>query len=317
MTYGFAGYLGVAKEVTWGTPVAATAFFEALSENIVTNMDRFDVKNIVGGAMYEADDEGGLLRYQGEIVAAAHPQILGHFLRAALGIQSLTIVGSSYFKYDYIPTPTDIGSYHALPAYSVEIYRDVTTAEWYGGAQIQRLVLATAPNQDLRMTTTFIAKTRTTAARQAVITFPTSPIGVFKFDTSSISLGGVAVDRFESFSLTFDNQLEGIPTLNNTREIARIHRNGPQLVRLNATVGFYDMSDLNTFINQTEQRVTFNITKPNSFALLIDIPRAIFSSFPVRLAGRNRVTVDFEMIGRFSQSSSYAVRMTLTTVNTF
>jgi hypothetical protein len=279
VTYGFAGYLGVAKEVTWGTPVAATHFFEALSENIVTNMDRFDAKNIVGGKMYEADDEGGLLRYQGEIVTAAHPEMMGHFLRAALGVQSTTVVLSGFLhRHEYIPTPTDIGSYHALPPYSVEIYRDVTTAEWYGGAQIQRLVMGTAPNQDLRMTMGFIAKTRTTAARQTTITFPTSPIGIFKFDTSSISLGGVAVDRFESF---------------------------------------YDMTDLNTFINQTEQRITFNITKPNSFALLIDIPRAIFATFPVRLAGRNRVTVDFEMRGRYSQSSAYAVKLTLTTVNTF
>jgi len=51
--------------------------------------------------------------------------------------------------------------------------------------------------------------------------------------------------------------------------------------------------------------------------MLIDVPRAVFSSFPVQIPGRDRLTVDFEAIGRYHTGSGAAVNIQLTTVNTF
>ena len=52
---GHLGFLGLAKESSWGTAVAATYYVELLSENISTGIDRFPTRNIFGG-FYDPDD---------------------------------------------------------------------------------------------------------------------------------------------------------------------------------------------------------------------------------------------------------------------
>lgn len=322
MTYGFAGYLGLAKETTWGTPVAAASYFEALSESLVSTLARFQIKNIVGGAMYEPDDETGLYTHEGNIVAAAHPQVVGHFLRGCFGIQSTSVVLSGFlFKHDYYPILADAGSANALPPYTLEIFRDVTSSEQFAGVNFGSIDFEAAPNQDLRMTVKAIAKSKLFIARSvpvgSIASFPTSPTGVFKFDTASISVAGAADDSYASFKVSYDNQIQGVATLNGSTSISRIRRSGPQLVRISGSIEFTDITDALNFENQTEQRFTLSFTKANSFSLVFDMPRVVFSTFPRQMSGRDRIMVPFEGIGRFHTGSQNAIKVSLTTVNTF
>lgn len=316
MAFGARGHIGIAKETTWGTAVAASDYFEALSESIVTNIERFDVRNIFGG-MYEPDDEAGVVRHAGDIILPAHPVSIGFFLNGALGVNSVTAVLSGVlFTNQFTPVTSDTGSLSALPAYTLEVFRDVTSSQQYAGAQFNTLELSVTPNQELRATVGVIAKTRAGLAATTP-SFPGSPTGVFKFNTASVSLGGNAIARLENFTLTFDNQLEGIPVLNAANEVARIHRTGPQLVRVTGTAAFDNTTDFDSFINETEQRLFLNFTRADSFSLLIDIPRAIFTEHPQQITGRDRLTVDFAMIGRFDTGSNTALDIRLTSTTTF
>jgi hypothetical protein len=245
---------------------------------------------------------------------------MGHFLRGVFGVQSLTVITSSYFRYTYTPIANDVGSAHVGHPYTVEIFRDVTSSELFSGVNFGMIDFSVAPNQDLRMTVGLVAKNKTFVAATASagnITFPTSPTGIFKFDTASLTFDGVAVDRIENLRMSFNNQIGGIPTLANTREITRIRRTGPQMVRISGTIEFLSIQDALDFENQTEKVFQANFVKANSFALFFQFPRMIYSSFPRQIPGRERLTVDFEAMGRYSPTSRYAMRVELTTVNTF
>ena len=314
--YGFRGHIGIAQETVWGTAVGASDYVEALSESIVTDIERFDVRNVFAG-MYEPDDETGIVRHSGDLVVPAHPVSIGYFLDGALGIASGTEVLSGFLHTtEFTALTSDWGSLNAVPGYTLEIFRDVTSSMQYKGCQFNTLELSVAPNQELRATINVIAQTRAGLTATSP-SFPGSPAGVFKFDTASLSLGGSAIARCENFTFSIDNQLEGVPVLNASTDVARIQRTGPQLIRLGGTMAFDDITDFNSFVNQTEQALVITFTKANSFSMSLDFPRTVFTSFPQQITGRDRLTVDFDMKALYHTGSSSAMKATLTTVNSY
>lgn len=314
--YGFTGHIGFARETTWGTPVAVASgdYIEALSESLTLDIERFDTDNIV--ARYsEPDDHAGLRRLAGELVFAARPLHLGHFFKNALGrVVSRTVVLSGFlWETAYEPNIAEDGANNPLPSTTLEIFRDVTSAHRYAGVQFTKFGLAIEPNQDLRVTAELIAKTTSVIAKTTP-TYPSTATSPFTFDTTSVQLAGAAVDVVEALAIDFDSQLEGIPALNNTAEVARVRRRGPQLVRVSGTFGFENLTDYERFVQQSEAALTVSWTKANSFRLIASIPRLVYTAFPLGMSGRERLTVGFEGMGRYHAGSGSAIQFRLTSV---
>ncbi len=309
---GHLGYFGLATGASWGTAVAATDYIELLSENLDTTIDRFGTKNIFA-SFNEPDDFAGARRSAGGIVLSGHPVSLGHMLKAIFGNMSGSTVLSG-FLYNTIFTGTKSEFADGVPRqpYTLEVFRDVTSAHRYIGAVANKFQLALAPNQAMQATIEWIAKSRALIARTTP-TFPGSPIDPFAFDTASISLAGAATARMEGFTLTVDNQLEGILALNNSNEIARIRSTGLQMINISGTLDFSDVAEQEDFINQTERAMTINLTRSQSFSLLIDIPRLVYTAYSVGMSGRGRTTATFEGKARYLTSSAAAIGMRLTT----
>ncbi len=309
---GFAGYIGFAKESSGGTPVTATDFIEAFSESLSMSMDRFETANIVGGDFYEADDMAGVRRIAGDIVFAAHPEELGFFLRAAMGVQSNTVVESGFLHtHEFTMRTTDFDQSYAQDPHTFEIFRDVTSAHQYYGGNINALQMNAVPNQDLRVTASVIAKGFDVVAAQTP-TFTNSPVNPLAFDTCSVSIGGSATELVEALTVSIDSQLEGIGSLNNSTLIRGIRRSGPQMIRVNGTIAFENLTEYARFVDQTEFALAANFTRADSFSMLIELPRVIYQAFPLGIGGRERLTVDFTGMGRYHTGSQTAIKVSLT-----
>lgn len=309
---GHVGFFGLGKEAVWGTAVAATDYAELLSENLSTTIDRFGTRNIFAG-YYEPDDYAGARRSAGGIVLAAHPLPLGHLLKAAFNSISQSVVLSGFlWTNNYSSVKSEFADGAPRQPYTLEINRDVTSSHRYAGAILNKLTLALAPNQDLRATAEWLAKSRTLLSRSTP-TFPGSPVDPFTFDTASVQLAGAATARMEAITLVVDNQLEGILALNNSNEIARIRATNPQMIRISGTLDFTDVAEQQDFINQTERVLKLNLTRAQSFNLLIDVPRFIYSAVEGQMSGRGRVTATFEGMARYLTSSLTAIGIALTT----
>jgi hypothetical protein len=309
--YGFGGHIGLAKESSWGTATAATDFVEGLSESVAASFDRYDVKNIVG-RYGEPDDEQGLKRIGGDVVFAGQPEAMLPWMVAATGIQSGTEILSGFLhQHDLTMATSEDGANNPLAPLTLEIFRDVTSSQQYDGCQVSQLQMSAAPNQDLRLTASVIGKGERNIAKTTA-TFPGSPTGPFTFDTCSISIAGAASAKVEGFTLTIDNQLEGIPTLNASAEIAKVRRTGPQLVRLSGSLGFEDIVEYEYFKNETEVAFLANFTAASSHSLLIDIPRLIYTAFPTGIGDRGRQVISFDGICRWHAGSLSAIAFALT-----
>lgn len=309
---GHVGYFGLAKETTWGTAVAATDYAELMSENLNTTIDRFPTRNIFNG-FYEPDDYAGARRSAGGIVLAANPVPLGHLLKAIFNsISQSVVLSGSLWNLHFTGTKSEFADGVPRQPYTLEVNRNVTSSHRYVGALANKLTLALAPNQDLRATVEWLAKSRTLIAGSTP-TFPGSPTDPFTFDTTSIRLGGSATARIEAFTLTVDNQLEGIMALNNSNEIARIRNSAPQMIRVSGTMDFIDVAEQEDFINQTERALQISMTRGQSFQLIMDIPRMVYTAFPTAMSGRGRITAAFEGTARYLASSLAAIGVRLTT----
>ncbi len=311
MSQGFLGFLGLAKETTWGTAIAASDYLELMSENITTTIDRFPTRNIFNG-FYEPDDYAGLRHSAGAMVHAGHPVSLGHLLKAVFNTMSgSTVLSGFLYQSIFVGTKSEFADGVPRQPYTLEINRNVTSSHRYAGALCSKLTMALAPNQPLMITTDWIAQAQTMLAATTP-TYPTSSTNPFTFDTASLQLAGVANTRLEALTLSIDNGLEGIAALNNSNTIARIRAKDLQLIRVNGTLDFIDIAEQQDFINQTERAMILSLTQASSFQLLMTIPRFVYTAFPNAMPGRGRLTVAFQGMARYQVSSAASILMQLT-----
>ena len=305
MGYGMNGHCGFAFESSGGTPVAAADYIEALSESLTLNKDRFEVKNIVN-RFSEADDMAGLDRVGGDIVFAGIPGPLGAMLAGVTGIQSNTEVLSGFLHtHTFTMANADWDTVFAQRPMTFEIFRDVTSSQQYAGCNIAGLSMNVAPNQALQVTASIVGKSML-QLQKTTASFPGSPANPLAFDTCSIEVGGAATALIEGITSNIDNQLEGVPSLNNSTTIRAIRRTGPQMFRLSGNIAFEDITEMENFRNQTEQQFIISMTRANSFQFIQDFPRVVYNTFAPVMAGRDRIIVGFEGIARYHSGSANA-----------
>lgn len=310
--YGVAGHFGIGKESTWGTAVAAVRYAPIMTENFTPQLDRFDLANVVG-RFSEPDDMAGLFRLQGSINLAADPTIAGDFLRAALGVASLATTSSPTMIHTFTLGNSDWSTTAPFPAYTIELFRDVGSSQQMDGCELTNLEITGAPNEPVMLNSEWLARAYRNIARTTP-TFPSSPAQPFAFDTASLSVGGSASAEWERFSVQIQNPMEAIGTLANTTFIGKIRRSNAQLIRISGQLGFENITELLNFQNQTEQRFFVNYFRAASFALLIDLPRVVYTTYPLGMNGRGRQIVGVEGIARYHSGSANAIKVTLTNI---
>src|SRR3990167_33008 len=311
---GFLGFIGLAKESTWGTAVGATDYIEAFSESLNLSKDRFPLKNMF--AVYaEPDDAVGLDRVAGDIVCAGYPRALGWLLKGVMNSTSgSTVLSGFLYTTRFISTQSEFSATAPSQPFTFEVFRDVTSSVQYAGCVVQRLQLALQPNAPLQLTASLIGKSAAVIAKTTQ-TFVGSPLAPFTFDTCSVSVGGAGTARMESVRVTVDNMMEPIPALNATATIARIRRRDSQSVTIEGTYDFTDITEYNDFVNQTERAMKFTLTKANSFQFVMEMPRVVYTAFPTPVSGRGRLTGAFAGEARDLTSSNLAVDFSLTDTN--
>jgi hypothetical protein len=311
--FGVLGYVGYGPETSGGVAVVPAAYCQALSETLSANFDRYDLFNIIG-RLAEPDDRAGVQRIAGDVVAPFHPIVHGHWLKGMFGSASVATAGApaGFYKHTWkSPTQSVWDNRFAAQPYTFEIFRDVGSAQAYAGVNFNSMEMSISPNGVLQVKCNLIAVSYTNKA-PTVASFST--VGVFDFDTCSITIGSAGVADLESMTFMWENGLEGIPTLAGRDSIWKIRRQGTPSNRLSFNVGFEDITYLENFRQQSETTVQIHIMPPGtSYALRLDFPRVVYTAFPTGMGGRGRQTVEVGGQCRYSQTLQSAFQLDLTT----
>lgn len=212
----FRGYVGLAKESTYGTGVAPTYFVDATSDGFSLD-NQVDFGNTTRGrTTYKA--EAGAFSDEGSVDMPANPENgLGLLLLAALGDETFSAedpdgdgtneVGSHTFA------PAD-----TLPSLSVEVDRDTDVVRHLGGG-VDTLELSHTAEDMLTVSSDIIAKEPDPSPSSASPTY--SDLRNFRWNDIGITVDGTSRDT-DVTEATFEigNSLE--PLFRGSRTLSKM-----------------------------------------------------------------------------------------------
>jgi hypothetical protein len=314
MGYGIGGHLAISKQNSVGTATSNWVYIPFVSESLTENIEQLQSESLK--AIYDNPNMlEGINNVTGDIVFEPHPIYLGHFLNACIGNATSTLQTSAY-QHEFLPRQDDFDANFALQPYTVAVFKNVGSSYQYTDAMIHTLAIEITAGG-------IINATATVHARTSSLQNPTTPSFIsadpFTWNETSLQVAGSASDAFESATITIDNPIEGIATLNGAKVHSRVKRTGFRTINVAGDQDFSSQAEYNAFRAQTRQRFQFTITGDNISAggaesneITFDIPQCNYTTYASPVGGPGRITASYEGNGEYDVSSSYSLRATLT-----
>lgn len=327
MSYGAQIKFGIGRQTTVGSWCVAAGSYHHIplvSEDVGYTKEEVQSQNLTGrfelGAVYD-----GVAKIDGTIEFEPEPWSLGVILMAAVKNSAVTYVGSAV-QHRFIPRTGDYSS--LLCNEPVSIYKqfaDSTSAEVYYDCQFGQVELTFAQGALMRSRATVVGGKRVAngIAELALSLHTADAQRNWLWDVCSISYNGAAVGQFTEVTVTLNEAIEPLYSLNGTLEPYKYGRSGFREVTVNGTMYFTDRTIYNDFISGTQRRLL--ITARNSRAsqvasdsyptIIVDVPQLKVTQFKPGASGPGEVSVSFTGRGVTDSTSNYAVQFTL--INTW
>lgn len=306
------GALGITMQQSFGTAYTTGMKFQPfISESLNENIPPIVVEGL-RGIYDEGDALEGAHEISGDINFEIDPCMIGYFIKGFCNATSYvaTTVDSYYYTHAFMPAQDDFDAMAATPPMTMEAYRDAGSAFQYYDCCINTLSFEFAQGALIKATASVIGAGFTMAAKQ---TASYEPFSEFTWDQTSISIAGTAVDEIENLTITMNNNLEAVYTVDGTKYPNRIQRSGKRTIEISGTILFIDEAEANIFRAQTERRLVIT-TQQGCNAINFDIPSMRYNTFPVNMGGPGKIAVGFSANAKYNAGSGTAIKIT-TTVN--
>lgn len=310
MAYGMGGALGITMQQSFGTAYTTGMKFQPfISESLNESIPPIVVEGI-RGIYDEGDSLEGAHEISGDVNFEVDPCMIGYFIKGFCHSTSYdtTTVTSYYYKHEFMPAPTDFDAMSAVPPMTMEAYRDAGSAFQYYDCCINTLAFEFAHGALLKCTASVVGANFTMASKQ---TASYEPFSEFTWDQTSISIAGAAIDEIQDLTVTLNNNLETVGTIDGTKYPNRIQRAGKRTLEISGTILFISEAEANIFRAQTERRLVIT-TQQGCNAITMDIPSMRYSAFPVNMGSPGKIAIGFTASGKYNAGSGTAIKITTT-----
>jgi len=323
MSYGTQIKVGFARQTAGGTAVTAVGSFHGFaltSEDVGLEKDELISENLIGrfeqGATYD-----GINRITGTIDFEVTPRNLLTALAMAVNWSPPVLASSGSLRvHEFMPNTADFdATYVKAPFTMYKQFSDSNSAEQFFDLQFGGLTLAFGQGQFLNGTLTLAGGARSpTGVGSANILPDAGDVGrLFPWNVSSISLGGAALTAQSEISVSLNENMDALYTINGTLAPFKYTRTGFREVTVQGTFYMVDRAMLNDFVAGTQKRLL--ITAMNTLAsvqsgyfntLTVDVPQLKITAFKPGASGPGEVSVSFTGRGVIDPSSNYSLRIT-------
>lgn len=312
--YGQTTEVGICFQNSFGTVLTDSMYWIPFtSEEVGLDKPPLIEQDMTGifdeGAHYE-----GANMIAGDINMEAHPISLGVFLKAAMG-EPTTVDSGNLHAHTFKPRTADWDEKAAANPCTIQKYYGVGSADLLSDMVVGTYELNIANGEFLTFKAGWVGGTFAQQARIA----PSYPTGKrWTFDQSSNSLGGSGKSEISALTVTVEENLEAMHTLNNSKFPSRVKRTGFRAVNVSGTLKFDNQDEYQEFLNQTERQLkatfTGNVEVQSGYydTLEIDIPLARHTEFKPAAGGPGEIEVSFSSKGVYSVNSGTALAITLT-----
>ena len=240
---------------------------------------------------------------------------MGVLLRGLMGAASVTAT-SSLFAHLYKPRTADFDDLSAGDPMTYFKYLDDTgSASLFYNLNINALELGCNNGEFLTAKASFVGGSFSQNVDIAA-SFPTGKR--FTWDASSLQLGGSAVGTVKALTVTIDESLEAMHTINNSAYPSRVKRTGNRSVEVGGTIIFDDQTEYQNFLSQTEQSFIATFKGPvdvgsgGADTIEIDMPALRYTEFKPVAPAAGKLEVAFTGSAKYLSTSATAIAITLT-----
>lgn len=270
--YGSLSATGVAKETTFGTPVAATEFVPALGDTLAQDPGWFTPSVMQAVRDSQIYNLYGEQKNAGNVNAPLFPTNGIRYLVAAIGADTVTGTGPIY-------THT-LAEANVLPSLTVEKNIGNFKSLQFAGTRVSKYsIKASASNAAAEFTADLIAQS------VAVLDTPTTVVVVneepFVFAEYTLTSGANVLKQATNFQLDIDNVMKETYTFNQSSELQFLTPTGLK-VSGSFDVVFDDL-DTGTFdfftqaINGVQASLSFALAHPSGLEVTFTMPLVTLS----------------------------------------
>lgn len=327
MSYGAQTKFGIARQSAGGTAVSQPTSYHALAflnHDIGLEKEELISQNLIGrfeqGAVFD-----GTARVRGSIEFECTPRNLGAMLAACVNYSPATATSGSVKTYTFLPNTVDYDSTYVKAPFTIyDQLTDANSAEQFYDCQFGQLDLTFSQGQFMKGKATVAAGARSAnGVGSANIVPPAADVSqLWPWNVASISMGGSAVSNYSDITVSLNENVDAIYTINGTLAPFKYTRTAAREVTANGTLYVNDRALLNAFAAATLQRLLITAVDTGSSiqsgyydTLVIDIPQFKLTQFKLTRNGPGEVAVNFTGRGTLDPSSAYAVQYTL--LNTY
>lgn len=328
MSYGAQVKFAIARQASTGSGTAVTAagsfhHIPFTTEDVGLSKEEVISQNLTGrfeqGAIYD-----GVSRVDGSFECEPEPWSLAAILMA--GVNNATAVTSGSLKtFTFFPRTQDYSSLFCNEPISIyKQFSDSNSAELYFDSQVGQVEFSITQGQ--------LAIARATVVGGARVLTGIGSLGInlhtadaqrlWLWDVASISYNGSALSQATEMTVTLNENIEALYSLNGTLSPYKYARSGFREVSVSGTMYFTERDVLNDFVAGTQRRLTvamrntrYQIQSGYYPTFEIDVPQLKITQFKPSATGPGEVAVSFTGRGVTDANSNYAVKFTL--INTF
>lgn len=249
------------------------------------------------------------------------PRNLNTALAMAVNWSPVTLASSGSVRVlEFLPNTADFdATYVKAPWTMYKQFSDANSAEQFFDLQFGGLSLAFGQGQFLNGTLTLAGGARSpTGIGSANIVPDAGDAGqLFPWNVSSISLGGTALLAQSELTVSLNENMDALYTINGTLAPFKYTRTGFREVTVQGTFYMVDRAMLNDFVAGTERRLLITAMNTRTAVqsgyfntLTIDVPRLKITAFKPGASGPGEVSVSFTGRGVIDPSSNYSLRIT-------
>jgi hypothetical protein len=326
MSYGAQAKVGFARQTNPGSYVIATASpnsFHAMgfvSHNIGYESDELISQSLIGkfeqGASY-----AGASRVNGTIEFEATPRNILTALGLAVNYQPATVNSGTNRNWTFLPNTVDYdSSYIKAPWTMYSQFSDSQSADLFYDMQFGQLDFVLSQGQFTRgrLQCAGGARVANGVGSSSIVPDASDASRLFPWNVASVSYGGAALSTASDMTISLNENVAALYTINGTLTPFKYTRTGFREVTVNGTFYMTDRSMLNNFTGQTQARLLVTLISTIAAiqsgyynTLTIDVPQLKITQFKPAVPGPGEVAVPFTGRGVLDASSNYALQFTL------
>jgi hypothetical protein len=324
MPYGASVKFGIARQSAGGTAVTAAGSFHGFahtSNDVGLEREELVSENLIGqfeqGAVYDGVD-----RVLGTIEFEATPRNMLAALAACVNHAPASVTSGSLRTLTFLPNTADYDGTYVKAPFTVYQFTDAASAEHFYDVQFGQLEFQLSQGQFLRGRLSAAGGKRTATGIGSLNVLPdAADVGVlFPWNVASISLGGTGVGENSDITVSLNENIEALYTVNASRDPYKFARSNFREVTISGTLYLANRDRLNDFVAGTQRRLF--ITMMNTRAavqsgyfntLTIDVPQMKITALKLATQGPGEVAVNFSGRGVVDPTSRYSVQMTMIT----